>query len=313
MRDYAGTPQPAADAGAAGQAARGAQAPRDRACSRPTASASSPNSCAAWASTTSTSAGFTPDAQFNPDFSLRNRVLGLQTGVLNQLMSDTVLSRLLDSEIKVSQADQALTLHELFAVLRGSIWSELKTGGSIPGPRRDLQREHVRRIARGADPAGADDAGRCERAVPRGGEAAFGADQGSRRERQPRRGDARAPDRIRGHARRSAEGADGAPGCRERPSGGRGEAVGRAGRRDASSASSRSSSARQSRAREPLRAARREPAADRGRARRRDRASRRHLHADGHAVADRARRRGARSASTRTPRSRCRSTTSSSA
>jgi len=86
-------------------------------------------------------------AQFNPDFSLRRRVLGLQAGVLNTLLSDTVLARLQDSEIKVSQADQALTLNELFAVLRDSIWSELKTTGSIPGPRRDLQREHLRRIA----------------------------------------------------------------------------------------------------------------------------------------------------------------------
>ena len=90
--------------------------------------------------------GFTP-ARFNPDFSLRNRVLGLQTGALNQLLSDTVLTRLLDSEIKVSSAEQALTIPELFGVLRGSIWSELKTGGSIPGPRRNLQREHVRRLA----------------------------------------------------------------------------------------------------------------------------------------------------------------------
>jgi hypothetical protein len=85
--------------------------------------------------------------RFNPDFSLRSRVLTLQTGVLNQLLSDTVLARLLDSEIKVSKAGEALTLHELFVALRGSIWSELKTGGSIPGPRRDLQREHMRRIA----------------------------------------------------------------------------------------------------------------------------------------------------------------------
>jgi hypothetical protein len=84
---------------------------------------------------------------FSPDFSLRNRVLALQTGVLNQLLSDAVLARLLDSEIKVSAADQALTLDELFAALRASIWSELKSGGSIPGPRRDLQREHLRRIA----------------------------------------------------------------------------------------------------------------------------------------------------------------------
>jgi hypothetical protein len=90
--------------------------------------------------------GFTA-ARFNPDFSLRNRVLGLQTGALNQLMSDTVLTRLLDSEIKVSKSEQALTIPELFTTLRGSIWSELKTGGSIPGPRRDLQREHVRKLA----------------------------------------------------------------------------------------------------------------------------------------------------------------------
>src|SRR4029079_8819885 len=83
----------------------------------------------------------TGTAHFNPDFSLRKRVLGLQVGVLNTLLSDTVLARLQDSEIKVRQADQALTLPELFAALRGSIWSELRTSGPIPGPRRDLQRE----------------------------------------------------------------------------------------------------------------------------------------------------------------------------
>ena len=86
-------------------------------------------------------------AKFNPDFSLRSRVLALQTGALNQLLSDAVLTRLLDSEAKVAKSDQALTLPELFAALRGSIWSELKTGGNIPSARRDLQREHLRRIA----------------------------------------------------------------------------------------------------------------------------------------------------------------------
>ncbi len=84
--------------------------------------------------------------RFNPDFSLRSRVLGLQTAILDHLLSDTVLARLLDSEIKVPKADQALTLDELVATLRASIWSELKTGGSIPAPRRDLQREYVRHI-----------------------------------------------------------------------------------------------------------------------------------------------------------------------
>ena len=86
-------------------------------------------------------------SRLNPDFSLRSRVLALQTSVLNQLLSDTVLARLIDSEVKVSQPADALTLPELFAALRGAVWSELKTGEPIPGPRRDLQREHLRRIA----------------------------------------------------------------------------------------------------------------------------------------------------------------------
>ena len=90
--------------------------------------------------------GFTT-ARFNPDFSLRNRVLALQTAALNQLMSDTVLTRLLDSEVKVDSSQQALTIPELFSVLRGSIWSELRTNAAIPGPRRDLQREHIRKLA----------------------------------------------------------------------------------------------------------------------------------------------------------------------
>ncbi len=85
-------------------------------------------------------------SRFDPDFSLRSRVLALQVSVLNHLLSDAVLSRLLDSEIKVRAAGQALTLNELIDTLRASIWSELKTGGSIPAPRRDLQREYVRHI-----------------------------------------------------------------------------------------------------------------------------------------------------------------------
>ena len=88
---------------------------------------------------------FSP-GKLDPDFSLRSRVLALQTAALNQLMSDTVMTRLLDSENKVTMAAQALTLGELFDTLQAAIWSELKTGGSIPLPRRDLQREHLRRI-----------------------------------------------------------------------------------------------------------------------------------------------------------------------
>jgi hypothetical protein len=89
--------------------------------------------------------GFNP-SRLNPDFSLRSHVLALQTAALNQLMGDTVMTRLLDSETTDKQSAQALTLDELLTTLQNSIWSELKTGASIPGPRRDLQREHLRRM-----------------------------------------------------------------------------------------------------------------------------------------------------------------------
>jgi hypothetical protein len=65
---------------------------------------------------------------------------------MNTMLSDAVLARIQESEAKVG-AGQALTLPELFAALRGSIWNELGTNSSIPAPRRDLQREHVRRVA----------------------------------------------------------------------------------------------------------------------------------------------------------------------
>jgi hypothetical protein len=84
--------------------------------------------------------------RFDPDFRLRSRVLALRAGVLDHLLSEKVLARLLDSESKVRSADEALTLGELLVTLRGAIWSELKSGRTIPGPRRDLQREYLRRI-----------------------------------------------------------------------------------------------------------------------------------------------------------------------
>lgn len=40
-----------------------------------------------------------------------------------------------------------LPLHELYATLQTSIWSELNTGTDITGARRNLQREHLKRLA----------------------------------------------------------------------------------------------------------------------------------------------------------------------
>jgi hypothetical protein len=76
-----------------------------------------------------------------------SRVLSLQSGALDQLMSDVVAARLLDSEEKLKDRKQALSLDELYTTLQGAVWSELKTGKDINGMRRNLQREHLKRLS----------------------------------------------------------------------------------------------------------------------------------------------------------------------
>ncbi len=93
-----------------------------------------------------TDAVFRGETAAQTDFSLAAQILELQRGVLTQLMSDAVATRLLDSETK--DPKDALRLSELFQRLDRSVWSELGVkGGDIPAPRRELQREHVNRVA----------------------------------------------------------------------------------------------------------------------------------------------------------------------
>ena len=82
-----------------------------------------------------------------PDFSLATAVLALQKLVLDQLMSDGIALRLADAETKVSNPRQLLSFDDLQQRLSNAIWSELRTGGDIDSLRRNLQREHVRRLA----------------------------------------------------------------------------------------------------------------------------------------------------------------------
>ena len=79
-------------------------------------------------------------------FTLSTRVLALQTTVLDRLMSDAVASRMLDTSLKVSDGQKALSLSDLYEGLQGAIWSDLKGGGDIGLMRRNLQREHVKRV-----------------------------------------------------------------------------------------------------------------------------------------------------------------------
>ena len=83
----------------------------------------------------------------NPDFSIGSAVLNVQTSVLDYLMADQVAARLLNSAEKVPDGTRLLRLSELYDILQAAIWSELRTGAEIRIMHRNLQREHLKRIA----------------------------------------------------------------------------------------------------------------------------------------------------------------------
>ena len=86
-----------------------------------------------------------PAAAIDPNIS--TRVLNVQKAVLDVVMSDGVAQRLLESQEKVADPSKLLRLSDVYDTLQNAIWSELKTGGDISSLRRNLQREHVKRIS----------------------------------------------------------------------------------------------------------------------------------------------------------------------
>lgn len=81
------------------------------------------------------------------DFAIDAIVLDLQRALLNQLMSETLAARLLDAQAKASTPKEAFGLSELYSRLTRDIWAELSRSGDITAARRDLQREHLSRLA----------------------------------------------------------------------------------------------------------------------------------------------------------------------
>ena len=80
----------------------------------------------------------------SPDFSLSQRVLGIQKLALAQLMNPAAAQRILDAGEKLSDSRKAFRLSELYDALQGAIWSEARTGKEPSLVRRSLQREHLR-------------------------------------------------------------------------------------------------------------------------------------------------------------------------
>jgi hypothetical protein len=81
-----------------------------------------------------------------PDFSLSEAVLRIQRGALDQLMSESLAQRLADAEPKVQDPRKLLSYAEVQSTLTDAVWSELRAGRDIDSLRRNLQREHLRRL-----------------------------------------------------------------------------------------------------------------------------------------------------------------------
>ena len=81
------------------------------------------------------------------DVAVDQQVLAVHRAVLGPLLGPDVAQRLLNNELKVTSAAQALRLAELYAALHAAVFSELKTGKDIPLIRRNLQRDYVSRVA----------------------------------------------------------------------------------------------------------------------------------------------------------------------
>ncbi len=96
-------------------------------------------------------------ASLSPDYNEWDRggpvnipaaVLQLQTVAMDRLLSPGTASRLLDLPSYVNGAGKSniISLPEVYSTLQGAVWSELKSGKEIDRLRRNLQREHLKRV-----------------------------------------------------------------------------------------------------------------------------------------------------------------------
>ena len=77
------------------------------------------------------------------DFPMRDSFAGAQASILGSILDSSTLSRVINQEYEAEQGEKVLTLVELFASLKTSIWSEVAAGTAVTPLRRDLQRTHA--------------------------------------------------------------------------------------------------------------------------------------------------------------------------
>ncbi len=118
------------------------------------------------------------------------------------MMSDTVATRLLESSEKApSGAGRALRMPELYTRLTQAVWSELDgSSGDIAPLRREVQRDHVNRIAAQLIRPGSSSRADTRSTVRGAGARAARAHPRCRPTARPERGDPGPPGRQRRHA-----------------------------------------------------------------------------------------------------------------
>jgi hypothetical protein len=90
-----------------------------------------------------------------PTWPIHDRVAGIQSSVLTQLMNPTTLRRVFDNEFRVKADEDVLTLPELLDTIHAAVWSEIEKSPNgkysarkpmVSSLRRNLQREYVERM-----------------------------------------------------------------------------------------------------------------------------------------------------------------------
>ena len=82
------------------------------------------------------------------ELALPDRVLSVQRDVLNRLMSPVVARRVLENSVQTGNGE-VFTLSELYVTLQTAVWEEARRGVDSDPLRRNLQREHLRRMTAG--------------------------------------------------------------------------------------------------------------------------------------------------------------------
>ncbi len=79
------------------------------------------------------------------ELALPDRVLTVQRDVLNRLMSPVIARRVIENGGRTSKND-VFTLSELYGTIQIAVWDEARRGVESDALRRNLQREHLRRV-----------------------------------------------------------------------------------------------------------------------------------------------------------------------